>query len=125
MTSKSLAALAAAAVLLLAGPGCIVTSATYQMKTKEADTLREAMASLSREKAKLAEENAALSKQVAACKDAGAALSARLAEKDAREQECRAELRSPKGPNTTWLRQEGPDGRLRGDEGPAQHPQVP
>lgn len=73
---------AAAAVLLFAGSGCIVTGTTYEMKAKEADSLREAMASMNREKGKLAEENASLAKQVAACKEAGASLSARLAEKD-------------------------------------------
>ena len=82
MTAAPFVALAAAAVLLFAGPGCIVTSATYEMKAKEADSLREAMASLSREKGKLAEENADLRKQVAAGKEAEAELSARLAERE-------------------------------------------
>lgn len=82
LTSAPFAAFAAAAVLLFAGPGCIVTGATYEMKAREADSLREAMASLNRDKGKLAEENAALAKQVAACKESGAELSARLAEKD-------------------------------------------
>jgi predicted RNase H-like nuclease (RuvC/YqgF family) len=76
------AAFVAAAVLLFAGPGCIVTGTTYGLKAKEADSLREAMASLNRDKGKLAEENAALQKQVAAGKETEAALSARLAEKD-------------------------------------------
>ena len=82
MTPVRFAALVAAAVLLFAGPGCIVTGTAYEMKAKEADSLREAMASLSRDKGKLAEENAALAKQVAAGKETEAALSARLAEKD-------------------------------------------
>jgi len=75
-------AFAAVAVLLFAGSGCIVTGTTYEMKAKEADSLRDAMASLNREKGKLAEENATLAKQVAAGKETEAALSARLAEKD-------------------------------------------
>ncbi|HEX9206263.1 MAG TPA: hypothetical protein VF853_10085 [Candidatus Deferrimicrobiaceae bacterium] len=73
---------AAAAVLLFAGSGCIVTGTTYEMKAKEADSLREAMASMNREKGKLAEENASLAKQAVACKEAVSSLSARLAEKD-------------------------------------------
>jgi septal ring factor EnvC (AmiA/AmiB activator) len=82
LTSAPFAAFAAAAVLLFAGSGCIVTGATYEMKAKEADSLREAMTSLNRDRGKLAEENAALGKQVAAGKETEAALSARLAEKD-------------------------------------------
>ena len=73
---------AATAVLLFAGSGCIVTGTTYEMKAREADSLREAMASLNREKGKLAEENASLAKEVAACREAASSLSARLAEKD-------------------------------------------
>jgi len=83
LTSVPFAVLAASAALLLAGTGCIVTGTTYEMKAKEADSLREAMASLNREKGKLAEENAALGKQVAADRETEAALSARLEEKDA------------------------------------------
>jgi septal ring factor EnvC (AmiA/AmiB activator) len=82
LTSVPFAAFVAAAVLLFAGPGCIVTGATYEMKAKEADSLREAMASLNRDKGKLAEENATLAKEVAAGKETESALSARLAEKD-------------------------------------------
>ena len=82
MTSVPFVAFVAAAVMLFAGSGCIVTGTTYEMKAKEADSLREAMASLNREKGKLAEENATLARQVAAGKDAEAALSARLAERD-------------------------------------------
>jgi hypothetical protein len=82
LTSVPFVALAAAAVLLFAGSGCIVTGTTYEMKAKEADSLRDAMASLNREKGKLAEENATLAKQVATCKESEASLSARLAEKE-------------------------------------------
>jgi hypothetical protein len=52
------------------------------MKSKETDSLRDALASLNREKTKLAEENAALSRQVAAGKEAGEALSAQVKEMD-------------------------------------------
>jgi uncharacterized protein YlxW (UPF0749 family) len=82
LTSVPSVAIAAAAVMLFAGAGCIVTGTSYEMKAREADSLREAMASLNREKGKLAEENATLAKQVAACRETEAALSARVAEKD-------------------------------------------
>lgn len=82
MTVAPFVAFAAVVVLLFAGPGCLVTGTTYEMKAKEADSLREAMASLSREKGKLAEENAELRKQVAAGKEAEAELSSRLAERE-------------------------------------------
>jgi len=79
---RSRLAFTAIAALLFSGSGCIVTQTTYEMKTKEADSLREAMASLNREKAKLAEGNEALSKQVTAGKETEASLSARLKERD-------------------------------------------
>lgn len=71
-----------AAILLLSATGCIVTRSSYEMKAKEADSLRSALASLNRDKAKLAEENAALSKQVAAGKETEAALSGQVKEMD-------------------------------------------
>ena len=83
MRLASFVAPAAAAALMFAGSGCIVTSATYEMKAKEADSLREAMASVNREKGQLAEENALLSKQVSACEANEASLSARLADREA------------------------------------------
>jgi chromosome segregation ATPase len=72
-----------AALLLLSGTGCIVTTSSYEMKAREADSLRDALASLNREKAKLAGENEALSKQLASCKETGAALSSQVREMEA------------------------------------------
>ena len=63
MTHWSLFAILAA-VLFVSGPGCVVTKSSYDLKAQETDSLRSALASLNREKAKLAEENAALSAQV-------------------------------------------------------------
>jgi hypothetical protein len=68
-------------VLLFSGAGCIVTQSAYEMKAKEADSVREALAPLNREKARLAEENAALAREVAAGMEARASLEAQLAEK--------------------------------------------
>jgi septal ring factor EnvC (AmiA/AmiB activator) len=77
LTRRSLLVISVA-ILLVSGAGCIVTRSSYEMKAREADSLRDALASLNRDKAKLAEENASLSKQVAACKDEEAALSSQV-----------------------------------------------
>ena len=70
-----LVAFAAGAVLLFSGAGCVVTKTTYDTKSNEADSLREALASANR-------ENAALSKQAAADRETAAALAAQIREKD-------------------------------------------
>ncbi|MBI5904516.1 MAG: hypothetical protein HZB86_03030 [Deltaproteobacteria bacterium] len=70
------------ALLLLFGTGCMVTKSAYDLKTRESDSLRDALASLNREKAKLSEEKAALSRQVAAGKETEASLAGRIREKD-------------------------------------------
>ena len=80
MNSRSLFAIPA--VLLLSVSGCLVTKSTYDIKAQETDSLRSALASLNREKAKLTEENADLSKQVADGKANEAALSAQVKEMD-------------------------------------------
>lgn len=72
----------AAIAALLSCAGCIVTSSTYETKVREVDSLRDAYASLNREKTKLAAENAALSKQVAEGKETADTLSAKGREKD-------------------------------------------
>ena len=82
LTCRPWFAFAAGAVLLFSGAGCIVTQTSYETKVKEADSLREAMASLNREKTKVEEENAELSREVAAGKEAEAGLTARLKERD-------------------------------------------
>lgn len=62
----------------LAAGGCMVTSSRYEMKTREADTLRDAFAAASKEKTVLESRNEALNKQLADEKEAGASLSARV-----------------------------------------------
>lgn len=74
--------LMSAAFLLLSGPGCIVTTSSYEVKAREADALREALGSMNREMAKLAAENAALSAEVASCRKTEAALSGQAREKE-------------------------------------------
>ncbi len=99
MACKPLPVIAAA--LLLFGSGCIVTTSTYEMKAREADTLRDALGSLNRDKEKLAQENAALSREVASCRERQAALSAKLGEIEAslrqREQGLPDGLPTPQG----------------------------
>jgi septal ring factor EnvC (AmiA/AmiB activator) len=73
--------LAAASVLLFCA-GCIVTNSTYEAKVREVDVLRDAYASLNREKSKLADEAEALSKQVALEKTTGGMLAGQLREKE-------------------------------------------
>jgi cell division septum initiation protein DivIVA len=71
---------AAVPVLLacLAAGGCMVTGSKYEMKTREADTLRDAFAAVSKEKTILESKNEALNKQLADQKEAVASLSARV-----------------------------------------------
>lgn len=66
----------------LAAGGCMVTSSKYEMKTKEADTLRDAVASANKERTVLAARNEALQKQLADLKNSEAALSARIQAQD-------------------------------------------
>lgn len=72
----------AAAVALLSCAGCIVTSSTYEAKVREVDVLRDAYASLNREKTRLAGEADAVSKQAALEKAAGGTLAGQLREKE-------------------------------------------
>jgi hypothetical protein len=77
--SRRLVALISA-VLLLSGTGCIVTRTAYENKAREADELREAMASVNRERALMAERNSALEGQLATGKQNEALLASRVTE---------------------------------------------
>ena len=70
------------AALLFSGTGCIVTKSSYDMKAAEADSLRSALAEMSREKVKMIEETTELSKQEAACKENEAAMAKQIKEMD-------------------------------------------
>lgn len=74
---------AAITVLLpfLAG-GCVVLSSKYEAKTREADTLRDAVAAANKEKGALEARIEALRKQLADEKDLSASLTARLKEQE-------------------------------------------
>ena len=77
-----MAILLAAASALLCCAGCIVTNSTYEAKVREVDVLRDAYASLNREKSKMAAEVEALTKQVALEKTSGGMLAGQLREKE-------------------------------------------
>jgi regulator of replication initiation timing len=69
--------------MCLAAGGCMVTSSKYEMKTKEADNLRDAVAAASKENAVLEARNEALRKQLADEKNAKEALAARAQAQEA------------------------------------------
>lgn len=83
MNGKRLRAVAYILASCLAAGGCMVTSSKYEMKTKEADSLRDAVASANKEKNVLEARNEALQKQLADLKDSEAALSARIKAQEA------------------------------------------
>jgi hypothetical protein len=64
--------------MLLAAGGCMVTSSKYEMKTREADTLRDALATANKEKTVLEARAEALQGQLAVEKEESASLTARL-----------------------------------------------
>lgn len=74
---KALRAAAVAALALTAG-GCLVAGSRFEMKTREADTLRDALAASNKEKNALEARVEALGKQVADEKASSGALSARV-----------------------------------------------
>lgn len=78
MNGKRLRAAVPLLVLCLAAGGCVVASSKYEIKTKEADALRDAVAAANKEKTVLEARNEALQKQLADGKDAEAALASRV-----------------------------------------------
>ncbi|MGE5753235.1 MAG: hypothetical protein ACM319_06295 [Deltaproteobacteria bacterium] len=72
----------------------MVTSSKYEMKTKEADALRDAIAGVNKEKTVLEARNEALQKQLVDLQQAEAALSARLKAQEAELQRSNEELAS-------------------------------
>ena len=83
MNGKRFRAAAPLLVLCLAAGGCMVTSSKYEIKTKEADALRDAVAAANKERTVLEAKNDALRKQLADAKDAETALSARVQAQEA------------------------------------------
>ncbi len=81
MRLKGLRAVALAALPCLAC-GCLVTGSTYETKTREADALRDALASTNKEKNQASAEIEALRKQLGDEKAESAALTARMKGQD-------------------------------------------
>ncbi len=80
--------------LTLGTGGCLVTASRYEEKTKEADSLRNAVASTNREKNTLESDYVAVQKQLADEKEANEALSSRVREEEEELGRVRAELAS-------------------------------
>ncbi|MBI5576086.1 MAG: hypothetical protein HY896_06940 [Deltaproteobacteria bacterium] len=80
--------------LLLAAGGCMVTSSRYEMKTREADTLRDALAAANKEKTVLDARAEALQAQLAAEKEEAASLSSRVRTREEEARKLNEELAS-------------------------------
>jgi len=80
--------------LTLGTGGCFVTASKYEEKTKEADSLRDAVASTNREKHTLESDYVAMQKQLADEKKANEALSSRVREEEEELGRVREELDS-------------------------------
>lgn len=74
--------------------GCLVTTSRYDAKTKEADSLRDALALTNKEKNTLEAKYVAIQKQVSDEKEANAVLSARVAEQEEELGQAREDLAS-------------------------------
>ncbi|HEU5359913.1 MAG TPA: hypothetical protein VFU42_02020, partial [Candidatus Deferrimicrobiaceae bacterium] len=74
--------------------GCLVTASTYEGKTREADSLRDALASANKERTILEERFSAIQKQVADEKEANAALASRNREQMEELKKANEELES-------------------------------
>lgn len=81
-------------MLTLGTGGCLVTASKYEEKTKEADSLRNAVASANREKNTLESDYVAMQKQLADEKEANEALSLRVREEEEELGRVREELGS-------------------------------
>ncbi len=78
MRGKGFAAAVLFALACLTSGGCMVTSSKYDMKSREADTLRDAYAAANKEKSALETKNEALSRQLSDEKETSASLSAKV-----------------------------------------------
>lgn len=78
MKTNGLRAAALLLPLFVAASGCMVASSKYEIKTREADTLRDALAAANKDKSVFEARNEALQTQLAAEKAETASLSARL-----------------------------------------------
>jgi outer membrane protein OmpA-like peptidoglycan-associated protein len=83
--------------LALGTGGCLVTASTYEAKTREADTLREAVASANKEKGILEARMLASEKQILDGKEENAILSARLRETEGELRTAKDQLASIAG----------------------------
>ena len=80
--------------ITLGAGGCLVTASTYEAKTREADSLREALASANKEKTIAEDRFSTIEKQLAEEKEANAALASRNRELTEALQKTKEELDS-------------------------------
>ena len=80
--------------LALGTGGCLVTTSQYDAKTKEADSLRDALAVTNKEKSSVEAKYVAIQKQVSDEKEANAVLSARVAEQEEELERAKEDLAS-------------------------------
>lgn len=78
--------------LTLATDGCVIATSRFDAKVRESDALRDALASVNREKNALEARNEALAKQVAEEKDASERCAARAATQEEELRKLRAEF---------------------------------
>jgi flagellar motor protein MotB len=83
--------------LVLGTGGCLVTTSTYEAKTREADRLREGLALANKEKGTLEARLLASEKRLSDVKEENGVLSAQLAEKEAELRTAKEELASIAG----------------------------
>jgi flagellar motor protein MotB len=83
--------------LVLGTGGCLVTTSTYEAKTREAETLREGLAFANKEKGILEARLLASEKQMSDAKEENASLSDRLQEKEGELRTAKEELASIAG----------------------------
>src|SRR3990170_7963263 len=83
--------------LALGTGGCLVTASTYEAKTREADTLREAVAFSNKERGTLEARLLSSEKQISGAKEENAILSARLRDVEGELRTLKEELSSIMG----------------------------
>jgi hypothetical protein len=80
--------------IALGSGGCLVTASTYKAKAKEAESLRNGLASTNKEKAMLEEKYVTIQKQLSGEKEENAALSSRIREQEEELGKIKEELSS-------------------------------
>ncbi len=94
MRTKGFSLVVPVLAIALGTGGCLVTTSQYDAKTKEADSLRDALAVTKKEKAILEAKHVASQKELSDEKEANAILSARVAEQEKELEQAKEDLAS-------------------------------